>query len=118
MSVNLYAVTFDCGNAGELAGFWSGVLGRPVEDGASAEMAAIAPGGTGGPHWYFMQVAEGKIAKNRMHPDLTTADLGAEIDRIVALGAKQAGEFDEAGFRWVTLQDPEGNEFDVIASEG
>jgi predicted enzyme related to lactoylglutathione lyase len=117
MSVNMYAVTFDCGNAAELAGFWSGVLERPVEDGASAEMAAIAPAG-GGPHSYSMQVPEGKIAKNRMHPDLTTADLSAEVDRIVVLGAKPAGEFDEGGFRWVTLQDPEGNEFDVIATEG
>jgi Glyoxalase-like domain len=40
------------------------------------------------------------------------------VDRLVALGAKQAGAFDEGGFRWVTLQDPEGNEFDVIAAEG
>jgi predicted enzyme related to lactoylglutathione lyase len=117
MSADLYAITFDCGDAAGLAEFWSGVLGRPVADGASAEMASIPPDGSG-PHWYFMQVPEGKIAKNRMHPDLTTADLGAEAERIVALGAKQAGEFDEGGFRWVTLQDPEGNEFDVIASGG
>lgn len=116
MSVNLFAVTFDCGNAAELAGFWSGVLGRPVAEGASAEMAGITPDGAG-PHWYFMQVPEGKIAKNRMHPDLTTSDLAAEVERIVALGAKQGGDFDEGGFHWVTLQDPEGNEFDVVAAD-
>lgn len=117
MSVNLYSVTFDCANAAELAGFWSGVLERPVDEGASAQMASIAPSGDG-PHWYFMQVPEGKTVKNRMHPDLTTSDLTAEVQRIADLGAKTAGEFDEGGLRWVTLLDPEGNEFDVVASEG
>ncbi len=43
MSVNLFAVTFDCADAAGLATFWSGVLERPVEDGATAEMASIAP---------------------------------------------------------------------------
>ena len=79
MSVNLFAVTFDCADAAGLATFWSGVLERPVEDGATAEMASIAPKDAGsphdrGPHWYFMQVPEGKTAKNRLHPDLTTPD--------------------------------------------
>jgi hypothetical protein len=55
VSVNLFAVTFDCANAAELAGFWSAVLERPVDDGATAEMASIAPIGDG-PHWYFAQV--------------------------------------------------------------
>ena len=80
------------------------------------EMASIAAK-DGGPHWYFMQVPEGKTAKNRMHPDLAAPDLAAEVDRIVGLGAKTAAEHDEGGFRWVTLQDPEGNEFDVLAAE-
>ena len=41
MSVNLYAVTLDCSNATELAAFWSTVLGRPVDEGATEEFAAI-----------------------------------------------------------------------------
>jgi predicted enzyme related to lactoylglutathione lyase len=117
VSVNLYAVTVDCADAAELAQFWSAVLERPVDDGASADMAAIAPQGEA-PHWYFMKVPEAKTAKNRMHPDLTTTDLGAEVQRILDLGAKTAGEFDEGGSRWVTLLDPEGNEFDVVLAEG
>lgn len=116
MSVNLFALTYDCADAASLAAFWSGVLERPVDDAATAEMASIAPD-QGGPHWYFMRVPEGKAVKNRMHPDLTTPDLAAEVQRIIALGAKTAAEFDQGGFRWVTLVDPEGNEFDVLASE-
>ena len=29
---------------------------------------------------------------------------------------RKVGEFDEFGFRWTTLADPEGNEFDVVAA--
>ena len=81
MSVNLFAVTFDCADAAGLATFWSGVLERPVEDGATAGMASIAPASPPdrGPHWYFVQVPEGKTAKNRLHQDLTTPDLAAEV---------------------------------------
>ena len=116
MSVTWQAMTFDCADAASLAGFWSQVLEQPVGEGATPEQASIASG-QHGPHWYFIQVPEGKTAKNRLHPDLTTPDLAAEVQRIVGLGAKTAAEFDEGGFRWVTLLDPEGNEFDVLASE-
>ena len=75
MSVNLFAVTFDCADAAGLAIFWSGVLERPVEDGATAAMASIAPKDAAsphdrGPHWYFMQV-----------PDTTTTGLPATEPR-------------------------------------
>lgn len=115
MSVSLYAVTFDCGDAAGLASFWSAVLERPVDEGASAEMASIALGDRQ-PHWYFMKVPEGKTVKNRVHPDLVTSDLAAEVKRIVELGATARAECDEGGYQWVTLLDPEGNEFDVVAA--
>ena len=41
MSVDLLAVTFDCADATALASFWSAVLERPVDDGASEDFAAI-----------------------------------------------------------------------------
>jgi hypothetical protein len=40
----------------------------------------------------------------------------AEVKRIVDLGATTQEEFDEGGYRWFTLVDPDGNEFDVMAS--
>jgi hypothetical protein len=58
---------------------------------------------------------EGKSAKNRFHPDFLAADLDAEVTRLVGLGAHMHSEHTEHELRWVTLTDPEGNEFDVIA---
>ena len=52
--------------------------------------------------------------KNRVHVDLGTADLDAELQRLAGLGATHLADLDEGGTRWTTLADPEGNEFDVV----
>lgn len=117
MSSSLYAVTFDCANAAELARFWSGVLDQPVDPDASEDFAAIGlqREASARPAWMFNRVPEGKPAKNRVHVDLISATWKAEVDRLVALGATRIGDFDQDGSRWSTLADPEGNEFDVVA---
>ena len=51
-----------------------------------------------------------------MHIDLITTDFDAEIDRLTGLGATKLNEIKKNGRHWATLADPEGNEFDVIAS--
>ena len=108
----LAAVTFDCDDAATLAGFWSTLLRRPVADGATRDYASIP----GPPALVFLRVPEGKIAKNRVHPDLDVVDLAAAVDRAVGLGAKHVADVDEQGFRWATLTDPEGNEFDLVSA--
>jgi len=117
MSATEFAITLDCANAEELAAFWSQVLGRPVDPGATDEFAAIglAEGNGGRPAWMFHKVPESKKAKNRAHVDLITADLAAEADRVVGLGASRLADLEENGVRWTTLADPAGNEFDLVA---
>lgn len=39
------------------------------------------------------------------------------VKRLVAAGARQGGAFTEGGAHWITLTDPEGNEFDVVAGQ-
>jgi predicted enzyme related to lactoylglutathione lyase len=118
MPVTLYALTTDCANAARLAEFWAAVLDRPVDEDATDDFASIgmAAAPQAGPVWAFNRVPEGKAVKNRVHPDLVAADLNAEASRIVALGANKKAEYDEGGYRWITLTDPEGNEFDVMAA--
>jgi predicted enzyme related to lactoylglutathione lyase len=117
MSATEFAITLDCADAAELAGFWSQVLGRAVDPGATKEFAAIglAAGANGRPVWMFHKVPETKTAKNRSHVDLVTADLGAEVDRVVQLGASRLADLEEGGVKWTTLTDPAGNEFDLVA---
>jgi hypothetical protein len=47
--------------------------------------------------------------KNRVHLDLRAADVEAEADRLVGLGARVLGKVED----WVVLADPEGGEFCV-----
>lgn len=116
MNLKLAAVTFDCHDAAAFAGFWSELLGVPVDANASAQMATIGTEhSTRGPAIFFLQVPDKTPGKNVVHLDLTAKDWTEQVDRAVGLGAKRVGDFDEAGFTWTTLADPEGNLFDIAA---
>jgi predicted enzyme related to lactoylglutathione lyase len=117
MSLKLANITFDCADPIALAAFWSEVIGLPVDDGGNEFFATLgSPSAPGSPAWLFIQVPEGKTAKNRMHLDLYADDRHAEAARLVGLGASQVGEHDEFGHQWIVMNDPEGNEF-CVASE-
>jgi len=122
MSLDIAAVTFDAENAIELARFWSAALGRDIDPGPDEQGAYFASIGRsdesaagGRPILMFIQVPEGKTAKNRVHLDLDATDRAAEVERLVGLGATVVHDQDEWGTRWTTLADPEGNEFCVAA---
>ncbi|GAB3973287.1 VOC family protein [Plantactinospora veratri] len=63
----------------------------------------------------FQLVPEPKTVKNRMHLDVRTGvdDLAPVVEALVARGAKFLHDGRQGPFRWVTLADPEGNEFCV-----
>jgi hypothetical protein len=67
------------------------------------------------PRILFQWVPEAKSVKNRVHLDLRTGDLDATQvrDSLVARGAVVVGGGRQGPHEWVTLTDPEGNEFCV-----
>jgi catechol 2,3-dioxygenase-like lactoylglutathione lyase family enzyme len=107
---HIAAVTFDCTDALRVATFWSEVFGRPVGEGGSSDFAQLPTT----PPLMFFSVPEAKAAKNRVHLDIDVADLDGEVGRLVGLGATRLADYDENGFQWTTLADPEGNEFDLV----
>ena len=69
----------------------------------------------------FIEVPEAKSVKNRLHLDLAP-DGGRtreeEVERLLALGATQVADLRTPDGRgWVTLADPEGNEFCVLRTD-
>lgn len=58
-----------------------------------------------------------KVSKERMHLDLESDDVDAEVQRLEALGAKRWDLQEERGFRFWVLQDPWENEFCVVQTE-
>jgi Glyoxalase-like domain len=116
--IHAHANTFDAADAAALAGFWSEALGQPVDPGGSDEFASIGMEGDDAPagRWMFIKVPEQKSSKNRQHVDFAAVDgdLEAEVERLVGLGATRHGDQEMPTVKWVTLSDPEGNEFDVF----
>jgi len=107
-------IGFDANDTGALAAWWSQALGWPVEPADDeGEWFLRSPDG---PDWLFLPVPEGKSVKNRIHFDFTPADQQAEVDRLIALGARHV-DIGQGEQTWVVLADPEGNEFCVLAAE-
>lgn len=116
MSLSIAAITFDCRDAATVAAFWSAAFDVPLDpEPAPSEFFASIGRSTPGSvaTMMFIQVPEGKEVKNRVHLDLQAGDRGAEVERLVGLGATLIHDKDEWETRWTTLNDPEGNEFCV-----
>ena len=114
MAVRIHNLTFDCADARRLATFWSTLTGWNVyyDDDPEVVLAPSFPhDGTG---MLFIPVPEGKTAKNRLHLDLSPEEGTRDemVERAVAAGATVIGDHrKDDGSGWVTLTDPEGNEF-------
>ncbi len=118
MTTSVIGLSIDATDAAVLAAFWSAVLHRPVNPGATAESAAIdATDPTSGPKLSFWRVPEPKSVKNRIHLDLWTDEFEAESKRLADLGATPVAHAEKSAVRWVTFADPEGNEFDLVAPQ-
>ncbi len=57
-----------------------------------------------------------KVVKNRIHFDFTPDDQQAEVERVLALGARRV-DIGQGEQTWVVLADPEGNEFCILSAK-
>jgi hypothetical protein len=122
LNPTIRTLTFDCtGDPYDLGLFWSELLGRPLaEDDKPGDPEALLRDPSGGPRLLFVRVPEGKSAKNRIHFDLQPQGRtrAQEVARALSLGARQMADHTRPdGGGWVTLADPEGNEFCVERGE-
>jgi len=136
-----FQVTVDSLHPHDLADWWADVLGWQVEpqdeafirrmlaEGAAAETdttehrgalvwrvgAAITAPDAGRPRVLFQLVPEAKTVKNRVHLDVRVGAerQDAEVARLLGLGATELWRGAQGPFSWVTMADPEGNEFCV-----
>ncbi|SEN98033.1 hypothetical protein SAMN05216267_1014153 [Actinacidiphila rubida] len=109
MASRLAAVVFEARDVSGLAAFWARALGvRAAADGV------VGPAADGTVALAFVASDRPKTAKNRLHLDVSGgADQGAEVGRLLALGARRA-DIGQGDVPWDVLADPEGNEFCVL----
>jgi predicted enzyme related to lactoylglutathione lyase len=107
-------LVLDCTEPETLAGFWTQALGLQRLGAAGNYVLLTSPSGAL-PKLLLQRVRESKERKNRMHLDIETPDVDAEVDRLISIGARrlEQGVRVEHGSRWVIMADPEGNEFCV-----
>jgi len=134
-------LTFDCADPHAQARFWAAALDYVVEDhdevvGQAVDAGFVAADSDdiididGRRAWrayasakaratedrlLFQAVPEAKSAKNRLHLDLHPgeAQRDAKVGQLLELGATKLWDGQLGPQTWVTLADPEGNEFCV-----
>ncbi len=109
-------IVIDCSDLARSARFWAEVLGYSAGSAASGRYRSLTPASGEGIELLLQQVDDVKLGKNRLHIDLRTRDLDAEVGRILGLGASLLTEqpVAEDGWRWHILADPDGNELCVL----
>lgn len=115
MGVSLHHIVIDAHDLPVLARFWAQVLDWRILSEREREVV-IGADETAPVGICFMPVTDEKIVKNRLHLDLTpnSADRDAEIERLLALGARRVDIGQTGRESWTVLADPEGNEFCLL----
>lgn len=112
-------ITIDVNDLPRAIEFWGKALGADLEQ-INPNSAAIfqrleIPGRQ--IHILLQLVPEKKTVKTRMHLDIESDDVTAEVERLTKLGAKVIRPVEERGFKFSVLEDPFGNEFCVLQPE-
>ncbi|MEU2561884.1 VOC family protein [Streptomyces longispororuber] len=122
MACRISELVIDCADPERLAVFWSEVLGY-VEIGREGDGSIeIGPPGAGfggpRPTLVLSPSSDPRNGKLRLHIDVnpTDRDQDAELERLLALGARPADVGQTGAESWYTLADPEGNEFCLLRS--
>jgi predicted enzyme related to lactoylglutathione lyase len=113
-------IVIDCADLDRSAAFWSAVLGYTASPAATGPYRSLEPESGAGIDVLLQRVPDVKHQKNRLHLDLRTPDLDAEVRRVLGFGATLlTGEpVTEDGWAWHILGDPDGNEFCVLQPPG
>jgi hypothetical protein len=114
MTLRLEEIVVDCRDCSSLARWWQAATGWQIVDEESGAIE-LAPAGGRTPSLMFIEVAEHKQGKNRLHLDWVPDDQQAEVDRLISLGASRV-DIGQGNTPWVILADPEGNEFCILAA--
>jgi hypothetical protein len=113
MALRFYQLVVDAHDPRFIARFWAAVLDQQVLLESDDEVI-VGSDEHRYPGLCFVPVPEHKTLKNRLHIDLDPDDREADVERIIALGARRVDVGQGPDVSWVVLADPEGNEFCVL----
>jgi hypothetical protein len=117
MACRITELVLDAADPDALASFWCEVLDYQVLD-RDADVVEIGRADRSPDERLtivFIRTTSPKEQKLRLHVDVnaTDRDQAAELERLLALGAKQV-DIGQGNPSWHVLADPEGNEFCLL----
>ena len=116
MTVGIASITFDSADPEPLARWWAERFGADVVANMDGFFLLVA-GGSLPTQLAFQKVEDPTPGKNKLHIDIRTdGDLDAEASQWVDAGATSLGKRNAGDLQWVTLTDPDGNEFCIAGS--
>lgn len=115
MTFTLGMITTDSTDPLPLAQWWAACFdGQILEDNDGWFVVVQIPGAA----LAFQKVDDPTPGKNRIHLDITTdVDLDTTAQELQRAGASLVADHNEHGFRWLTLADPQGNQFCIAPKE-
>ena len=105
-------LTIDTTDPQALAAWWAEVLGVSIGTDHGVLVTLDTPPDL--PPLQFFKTENTTTGRNRVHPDFNTPNLDKETERLVELGASVVQKHVLPQFRYTTLTDPHGNNFDLI----
>ncbi|PZG06566.1 VOC family protein [Nonomuraea aridisoli] len=119
--IEIHAVTIDAADPYTIASWWSKVTGLPLGEGDEPGDDEVMLRTKQDPFLLFIRVPEGKTVKNRLHLDVNGTEgrtRDQEVEWLLGQGATVHEDHRKPdGTGWVTMLDPEGNEFCVCRSQ-
>jgi predicted enzyme related to lactoylglutathione lyase len=113
MELDWEQLVVDAHDPAALGQWWADALGWTIVN-DSPEEFEIRPAPERTPGLLFVQVADAKTVKNRLHLDFRPQDQDAAVQHFLDAGAARA-DIGQGSVPWVVLTDPEGNEFCVLS---
>lgn len=103
----LAAFVIDC-KAADLdaaTAFWSAALGRPAKPASESRYVDLVS-----PQGEPLLILQAVDHESRIHLDIETDDIPAEVARLERLGARQVGAVKD----WIVMQAPTGHRFCLV----
>ena len=110
MTLSLAMITLDTTDPTPLARWWAEQTGAEITADHDGWYVVVS-GGALPAMLAFQKVDDPTPGKNKLHLDFAVTDAEAEADRLIGAGASLVERRGDDAFRWITLADPQGNEF-------
>jgi catechol 2,3-dioxygenase-like lactoylglutathione lyase family enzyme len=94
--------------------FWSAALGYVPREEPSGDWVVLSPVDGDGPNVSLDKHRSEYRLPPRIHLDLYTHDQAGDVERLIGLGATLVDWPRPPDADFITLEDPEGNRFDVV----